>query len=482
MSGIYLRDKVQELYDLVGKRGLYVNTNHDVFVNAKSINAGQSQQYKFSLLNPKGKAYASPMLLATLTSLLNHGTMLITGAPGIGKTTGAELAGHFFTGTPLDEILESTIQGHPQQTEEKMIARFHTGKLVKDGEEHVLPRKFLTSKVKLIDEINRLDPDKWSIILRLIDTGKATYGDTLLEAATGPLFATANYTDAGTFEMPPPGLDRFDVAAVVTSPQPWDLSRIYSRSDEKLNGGLQKLLEIPEELKLSDDDFAQIRKEISGLPKAGNLDTSLNFVLATIRFSEAASDDVTRMTKGNAWASSDIQGLHFTNHPSVYTKNELSVRTARAIQRYARALAWFSGDYQVSEAHVNTIFPYATWHKLQPSEKALQEKPKFANDRIAFARFVLEKISGEWATMKGQNELKVYGSTLNAILDDTDATLMELIQKNAGLREIVSKSGQTPLYAVVSNAIKTICNWDNPYALVLAKSLETGYNARMMKQ
>jgi MoxR-like ATPase len=464
MSSIQLRKKVQGLYDLVGERGLYVNTNHDVFLNGhNSVKAGHAQQYEFFLLNPKGKAYASPLLLATLTSLLNHGTMLITGAPGIGKTTGAEIAGHFFTGTPLDEILESTIQGHPQQTEEKMIARFHTGKLVKDGEESILPRKFLKCKVKLIDEINRLDPDKWSIILRLIDTGKAVYGDTLLEASQGPLFATANYTDAGTFEMPPPGLDRFDVAAVVTSPQPWDLSRIYSRSDEKLNGGLQKLLEIPQEAQLSDNDFAQIRREISALPKSAGLDMYLNFVLATTRFSEAASDDPARMTKGNAWSSQEIEGPHFTDHPSVYTRNELSVRTARAIQRYARALAWFAGDTEVGEGHVKTIFPYATWHKLQPSEKMLQENPKFANDRIAFAKFVLDSISNEWETkIKGEPTITVYNTALKAVQDPG--------------------ADQNRLYTIASNAINKICEWDNPYALVLAKSLETEYNTRMMKQ
>ncbi len=474
MSTIQLREKVQGLYDLIGERGLYVNTNHDVFIYPKtagpdgkaedlSFKAGPSQKHGFCLLKQGGKAYSSPMLLASLTSLQNHGTMLITGAPGIGKTTGAEIAGHFFTGTPLDEILESTIQGHPQQTEEKMIARFHTGKLVKDGEESVLPRKFLKCKVKLIDEINRLDPDKWSIILRLIDTGKAVYGDTLLEASPGPLFATANYTDAGTFEMPPPGLDRFDVAAVVTSPPPWDLSKIYARSDEKLNGGLQKLLEIPEELRLSDEDFAQVRKEISALPKSGDLDMYLNFVLATIRFSEAASDDPARMTKGNAWSSPEIEGLHFTDNPSVYTRNELSVRTERAIQRYARALAWLSGDKEVREEHIKTIFPYATWHKLQPSEKALLKNPKFTNDRIAFSNFVLDEISSEWETkIKGEPAVTVYNTALKAVQDP--------------------EFDQNMLYTIVRNAITKICDWDNPYALVLAKSLETEHNQRMMKQ
>lgn len=454
------RTKIQELYDVIGQRGLYVNTNHDIFVGAQdSIKTGTAVNYEFTLLQEGGKAYSSPLLLAALTSLLSHGTMLLTGAYGIGKTTGAEFAGHFFTNTPLDDILQATIQGHPQQTEEKMIARYHTGKLVKDGEEEVLPRKFLQCPVKLIDEINRLDPDKWSILLRLIDTGTATYGDSLLKAVPGPLFATANYTDAGTFDLPPPGLDRFDVAAIVTSPQPWDLEQIYARSDEKLNGSLPTLLEVPKHLAMSQEDFAAVRKEITALPKEDHLDTYVNFVLATIRFSEAASDDIARMTKGNAWANTSI-GQHFTDHPSSYTENELSVRTARAWQRYARALAWFAGKEKVDMESLKVMFPYVTWHKLKPSEKATTEFPKCTNDRIGFTRELLKKIDQQWTTIQSEPRLEVYAAAVEA-LDDNGTNPKEL-------------------HGVVSAAITKICKWDHPFALTLAKHLESKYNQKVM--
>lgn len=455
-----LQDKVHEIYNLIGERGLYVNTNQDIFIGQHDIiKAGTAQNYPFRLLGDGGMAYSSPLLLASLTSLLSHGTMLITGAPGIGKTTGAEFAGHFFTGTPMEEILQATIQGHPQQTEEKMTARYHTGKLIKDGEEKVLARNFLKCKVKLIDEINRLDPDKISIILRLIDTGVAVYGDELLRASKGPLFATANYSDSGTFEMPPPALDRFDIAAIVTSPQPWDLERIYSRQDEKLNGSLNGLLEIPEHLRLDENDFAQIRKEMLNMPKAGTIDTYINFILATIRFSELASDDISRMTKGNAFADNDAGESHFNSHPSVYTRNELSVRAAKSLQRYSKALAWLTGSDKVEEEHIRAIFPYATWHRLQPSEKALQEIPKCANDRIHFANSLLGKIELEWATVKKEPLLKTY------------ATVVKLIE---------AKKPNENILKIIKNSISQICHWDNPYALVLAKHLETLYNQTVM--
>ncbi|MBR9701147.1 AAA family ATPase, partial [Candidatus Woesearchaeota archaeon] len=206
-----LQNKVHGLYDLIGERELFVNTNDDIFLGHEEVHAGHANQFKYRLLQENGKAYASPMLFAALTSILNHGTMLMTGAHGTGKTTGAYLAGHFFTGMPYDEIQEATIHGHPQQSEEKMIARYHTGSLLK-GEEVVLWRKFVTSRVKVVNELNRLGPDLLNILMDFIDTGKATYGEEVKQAEPGPLFATVNYTDSGTYDVPPPLLDRLDVA------------------------------------------------------------------------------------------------------------------------------------------------------------------------------------------------------------------------------------------------------------------------------
>jgi MoxR-like ATPase len=456
-----LQRKVHGIYQIINERGLYVNTNHDVFLGPHDTILAGTGNYRFRLLTTDdkkktGQAYASPLLFSTLTSLLKHGTMLLTGAPGIGKTTGAEFAGHFFTGQSLDEIMQATIQGHPQQTQEQMVARYHTGKLVREGVEEVLPRKFLSSPVKIIDEINRLDPDKISIIMRLIDTGIAVYGDTLLRSTEGPLFATANYTDAGTFDLPPPAKDRFDVATVVTSPQPWDLERIYARGDEKLNGGLAALLKIPEEVQLSPDHYERIRHEINALPFTEGVREYVQFAIASIRFSEAASSEVARMTKGNAWAETDSTTAHFATHPHALTKNELSVRTAKALTRYASALAWFSGKSAVDTESVRTVWPYCTWHKLEPSEKALNDNKEFANDRIGFAEHVLGKVDEEYATVAGVPQMQTYSDTMY----------------------MLASAKYTPAQrrTIAENAITQLCSWDSPYGLTLAKHVESMHN------
>lgn len=461
------QQKVRELYDLIGERGLYVNTNFDVFSQPpEMVGLGNVAAYKVPLIHKGTNVYASPLLFSSLTSLLNHGTMLITGAPGIGKTTGAEYAGHFFTGTPLDEILASEIQGHPQLTEEKMVAAYDIGKLVNTGEKIVNPTKFLQCPVKIIDEGNRTPPDTISIIMKLADTGKAVYGGKLLEAKQGPLYVTANYADEGTFQFTPPFLDRFDVAVMVTSPPEWDLEKIRSRGDEKLNGGLEEALQVPDDLKL---DFDKIRGEIKGMEQTEEygipqMSAFSDFVYGSLRFSEAASGNLSRATKGNAWQVNQDNATpgHFNDSPFNYTVNELSVRTAKAMPRYAKAFAWMNGDKKVEPAHVKAILPYLLWHKLQPTQKAIAEDPLYANDRIAFVEGLTQRIESDYSELMGNpNALKAYAAALNTI-------------RTGKIKD--KKLSPDQVRSVARSAIEQIGEVDKPYAITLASHIASEYN------
>ncbi len=461
------QQKVRKLYDLIGDRGLYVNTNFDVFSEKPEMIAlAGGAGYKVPLIQAGTKAYASPLLFASLTSLLNHGTMLITGAPGIGKTTGAEFAGHFFTGTGLEDILASEIQGHPQLTEEKMVASYDLGKLVSTGERKVIPNRFLQCAVKILDEGNRTPPDVLSIMMRLADTGKAVYGGELLKAAQGPLYVTANYADEGTFQFTPPFLDRFDVAVMVTSPPSWDLNKIRKRGDEKLNGGLGDAVTIPEGLKL---DFEKLRAEIKNIPQDVEYDVPqmnafADFVYSSLRFSEAASASLNRATKGNAWQVNQDNSPpgHFANSPFNYTINELSVRTAQAMPRYAKAFAWMNGDSRVTPAHLKTILPYMLWHKLQPTQKATTENTLHINDRIAFVEDLVTKIETDYDELIGNPRLlQTYAAALNVVRTHK-----------------IKDKAITPVQVrnVVKNAITQIGTEDKAYAITLADHIASEYN------
>lgn len=464
MAKLTEQQKVQGLYKLIGDRGLYVNTGYDIFTEQpEEISLGLGAGFKVPLMKKGSRAYSSPLLFATLTSLLNHGTMFVTGAPGIGKTTGAEFAGHFFTEVPLDDIIQAEIIGNPQLKTEDVIASLDTAKMVHDGERVVLPTRFLQCPVKIWDEVNRTPADLLSATMKLVDTGKAVYQGALLKSPPGVLFATANYTDEGTFQLTPPFLDRFDVGVMVTSPQPWDLRRIREKGDEKLNGELEKRLEVPEELRL---DYERIRKEIKEMPERDyGVSDFADFMYASLRFSEAASDNLARATKGNAWQvdQDSAPAGHFTDSPFTYTVNELSVRTAKAMTRYARAYAWLNGKDKVEASDLKAVLPYLMWHKVQPTARALAENQRWVNDRIGFAEKLVGKVETDYADCAGSEAHKNYRAALNV-----------LETGRVGDRELTPEE----VRKVCRNAIAKIGTLDKPYAITMANHVATEYNTR----
>jgi MoxR-like ATPase len=470
------QQKAKKLYNLAGERGLYVNTNFDVFTHEPEwIGLQDGAGYKIPLIDPNSKkdgihqnAYASPLLFVTLTGLLNHGTMILTGGPGLGKTTSSELAGPMITGTTLEDILSSEIIGHPQLTEEKMIASYDLGKLVHSGEKIVIPSQFLKSPVKIIDEGNRIPPDTVSILMKIADTGKAVYGGKLLDGKKGPLYLTANYADEGNFQLTAPFLDRFDVAVMVTSPAPWDLKTIRQRGDEKLNGGIENLARFPKELKL---DLDKIRKEINSLPEETNNEISLiddfsDFSYATLRFSEAASQNLSRATKGNTWAMNQNNSPegHFRTNPHIYTSNELTIRTMKAMPRYAKAFAWFNGDEKASLEHLKKVMPYLLWHKVQPTQAAIADNPVYSNDRIAFVEELVKKIETEYTEYQtSEIRKKTYIPAINALKHG------KILDKKLNQEEIRS---------ITKNAILKLGETDAPWAINLANNLGSLYNEK----
>jgi len=303
--------------------------------------------------------------------------------------------------------------------------------------------------------------------MRLVDTGQAVYGGKVLKAQPGPLFLTANYQDEGTFQLTPPFLDRFDVATMVTSPQPWDLRKIRSRGDEKLNGGTNTYaLDIPQDLKL---DFETIRREIKHIPEQVEYEVPIvsafsDFLYSQLRFSEASSKNLARATKGNAWRVNQdtAQPGHFQDSPFNYTLNELSVRTSKAIQRYAKAYAWFTGKDKVELNDLKTILPYLLWHKVQPSSKAIAEDQLFENDRIAFVEDLVERVETEYTEVAGSEALKYYSAALNVLKTG------KLNDKNLS---------EEQLRNVVKASISKLSGVDKPYALTFASHLASEYNS-----
>ena len=152
-----LRKKVWKVINLIQANQL--------FVHSKNL------EIKFSdKNNEKIQTKILPEILSScvLNALVPNSAMLLVGGHGGGKTTICKLLGRMFTGSSLQEIENAIIRGHPQLTEEKLVATLKLGKLMHDGEEEVVWRQFVTNFWKIIDEVNRLTPYAQDILLSLL--------------------------------------------------------------------------------------------------------------------------------------------------------------------------------------------------------------------------------------------------------------------------------------------------------------------------
>ncbi|TKJ23948.1 MAG: hypothetical protein CEE43_01940 [Promethearchaeota archaeon Loki_b32] len=327
------------------------------------------------------------LTLCVLNALVPNSAILLVGGHGGGKTTLSKLLGRMFTATSLNDIESSIIRGHPQLTEEKLIGTLKLGKLMKEGEEEVVWRHFVTNFWKIIDEVNRLTPYAQDILLSLLAEGTVKYYDSIISINKYCLFATINPHDIGTFELSQPFLDRFGISVPITMPASHDLQLILSGKDEKYSG-LDELVQVPEILFI--DDLMEIWYYVNRIQFSSEVN---NFIHAIIREFTLCS----RIDKGN---TEDIKpstglctGCHFNTAQNICNKIDsiLSVRVAKDLLRYSKALAWLLGINNIDVNIVNTIAPYVISHRTKYVKRDLDKSPYFGN-KYEFSKNILKTI------------------------------------------------------------------------------------------
>jgi MoxR-like ATPase len=318
--------------------------------------------------------------------------MLLVGGHGGGKTTLIKLLGRMMTGQSLDEIESGMLRGHPQLTEEKMVATLRPGPLMKDGVEVVVWRKFVTGFWKIIDEVNRLTPHAQNILLSMLAEGELKYYDEVKRCEEYCLFATLNPSDAGTFELAPPFLDRFGIAVPITMPTIEDLELILAARDDRLFG-YDELWQVP--ALATEEDLLTIWNLADKIPVSVEASEFMRSLVrefgACIRVDKSQSENLTVET-------GLCDGCHFNTAKSVCNKVvvPLSVRAAKDLNRYCKAAAWLIEAGEVSVDIVKSIAPLVFWHRTSFVRDIIERAP-FYNDRFAFTTHTVELASSRFA-------------------------------------------------------------------------------------
>lgn len=339
-----------------------------------------------------GRRCNSTLLLSLLTALTG-GRQLIIGEPGLGKTTGAEYVCALVFRLPLGIVWRAEVSGHPEQTEEKIIGRPDLGQL-NQGKEVVQWSFFTLLAPKIVDEINRLPETKQSLILDGVDRGKWCYLNDCVINEEFCLFATANYQDQGTGTIVAPLLDRFDLMVESRHPGPNLAYRIaagtgkpdglrHTAIEAQMEQVLTAKTPYPQQMQLVEalcERFGRTISESVGVPslslpvrnalrgriEAVGVDQDANafmrLVLAELSFC---------IRHGQKRSNEPCEeGCHFAGYLCHDIGNCISNRFALSVQRYAKALAWLTGEGQADIGHFKLILPHALAHRLRWADQA----------------------------------------------------------------------------------------------------------------
>jgi len=377
-----LREQVLNVIATVESRGLFVHSEDLEIKYSSSSSKGQVRTVKL------------PLIVGTcvLNALVPRSAMLLVGGHGGGKTTLAKILGRMMTGKSLDEVEDGILRGHPQLTEEKMIATLKPGPLMKDGVEVVVWRRFVTDFWKIIDEVNRLTPHAQNILLSLLAEGEMKYYDEIKRCEEYCLYATLNPADAGTFEIGPPFLDRFGIAVPITMPTVNDLELILASRDDRLFG-YDELWQVP--AVLTEEDLLTIwnlADKVTVSPEASE------FMRSVVReFGACIRADKSQST-GLTVETGLCDGCHYNTAKSVCNKVviPLSVRAAKDLNRYSKSAAWLIGGTEVSVEIVKSLAPLVFWHRTRYVRDDLDRSPYYG-DLYEYTKHLVELAASRFA-------------------------------------------------------------------------------------
>ncbi len=349
-----------------------------------------------------------PVVLFGIITLILDGKELIFGGYGSGKTSSSERIASLVKGLPLEFVQATTLHGHPEQTEEKIKAVLDLGALEKEGREVVKWKIIPYSPVVIIDEINRLPIGKQSMLLNEVDRNIWSYrGETLIIERPKSFFATINYQDVGTTKLIPPLCDRFDIAVetgmlhpirkrlirrglddnflkdrklaeemieyILKNNETWqadEVVRYISERTEEFKGELERRfkekgidLQIPRE-----EEVEEIKREILEIEISEDTELFLDYIGQEIRCQYSSVKEFSR-----------CHGCHYAHYLCADLYN-ISNRAEQSLFRYSKALAWITGESEVTLDHILSIMPYALWHRSAISDEKISEVRELEKD------------------------------------------------------------------------------------------------------
>ena len=306
------------------------------------------QQSKLVL--PSGQSYCSFVLMPLLTFAVRAKCLLV-GGPGRGKTTSAMLMG-ILAGYPIREVRRAIQKGQPQMTVADLLGSPLPADMVKAeslDQIGIAWRKWLSMRVKIIDEYNRIPTRTQSALLTLMADNYAELYDQTFECPESAWYLTAN-DDAGggTYQVIEALRDRIDIVVKALHFN----SRFLGELLERIESGFRPEEIVPAQIIFTEQECSRLHQEIRAVSVPPDILRRLEFFTSQFEYFESAATQFEYKTKdtvklaGLDWhqLAGAETGKDKQKDVGAQTKNGLSVRAMMTALMFVKAMAHFRGS------------------------------------------------------------------------------------------------------------------------------------------
>lgn len=367
-----LDEKLRQAYLWIANHGI-ISPFHDIHYHKLAGPSFRFGDRKIEVELPTDQSYSSYILLPLLNLVVRRRCLLV-GGPGRGKTAIAILMG-VLSGYSLTDIKRGIQHGQPQMTVADLLGNPLPSSLMsatRMDEVQISWRRWLSMRVKIIDEYNRIPTRTQSALLTVMGDNYAEVYDQIYECPEAAWYLTAN-DDAGggTYEVIEALRDRIDVVVRALHFNSRFLGELLARVEE----GYRPEEVVPAPLLFSEAELDQIEKSIRRVRVPNPIRRRIEFFASQFELFEPAARQLDYLTKDTVRvAGADLAALASTEtgkDPMVdlgrQTRNGLSVRALMTMLIFTKAMAWFRGETEVGFEDVRQILPFVLQDKLVPN-------------------------------------------------------------------------------------------------------------------
>jgi MoxR-like ATPase len=358
---------------------------------------------------PTGQSYSSFVLLPLLNFAVRKRALFI-GGPGRGKTASAVLLG-LLAGYSLGDIRRAVQHGHPQLTIADLLGTPLPKALIESEDMESIKiawRKWISMRVKIVDEYNRIPTRTQSALLTLLAEGYAEILGQTVESPESAWFLTAN-DDAGggTYQVIEALKDRIDIVIKALNFNPRFLGDLLGRIEDRIRP--EDI--VPREIMFSESELDAAYATILRIPIPRPVLRRVEFFAAQFDFCDLAAQEIEYKSKDtirlagrtlSAVCANDC-GRDKIKCLCSQTENGLSVRSLMTVLSFAKTLAWFRGSDQVTVDDIRQILPWILHEKLvQNATSPFFDQAghdTFRIDRIAWIRRAFDLACEEYVRL-----------------------------------------------------------------------------------